>query len=157
MFLLSRIVHEFVHKQFFFVWAWLVYQISLKLMLKLGLFINKRTWTSFLSSQTRVVHERLGLFIALGLWLARSLCWFNFRFLIAGSTPMLIQLFKLWWLFSLLHCFTFLALDGLFYWFADSVSRLLINCLKIYWFNFFNRLKAWWVKWGKAFLSSLHR
>ena len=51
----------------FYTWARLVYQTSLKLSLKFGLFINKQTWTGFLSSQTRVVHERLGSFTALGL------------------------------------------------------------------------------------------
>ena len=49
----------------FFAWARLVYQTSLKLRLKLGIFINKQTWTSFLSSRTLVVHEWLGSFTAL--------------------------------------------------------------------------------------------
>ena len=49
----------------FFAWPRLVYQTSLKLRLKLGLFVNKRTWTSFLSSRAQVVHERLGSFTVL--------------------------------------------------------------------------------------------
>ena len=39
--------------------------MSLKIRLKLGLFINKQTWTSFLSSRAQVVHDRLGSFTAL--------------------------------------------------------------------------------------------
>ena len=49
----------------FFAWARLVYQTSLKLKLKLDLFINKQTWTSFLSSKVWVVHKWLGSFTAL--------------------------------------------------------------------------------------------
>ena len=51
----------------FFAWAQLVYQTSLKLRLKLGLFVNKRTWMSFLSYRARVVHEWLGSFTTLSL------------------------------------------------------------------------------------------
>ena len=39
--------------------------MSLKLRLNLDLFINKQTWTNFLLSQARVVHDRLGSFTAL--------------------------------------------------------------------------------------------
>ena len=49
----------------FFAYTWLVYQTSQKLRLKLGLFINKQTWTSFLSSQARIGHDRLGSFTTL--------------------------------------------------------------------------------------------
>ena len=55
-----------------FDWAWLVYQTSLKLRLKLGLFINKRTWMSFLSSWARVIYKQLSSFtmldVMLSLW-----------------------------------------------------------------------------------------
>ena len=45
MFLSSPIVQELVHKHFFFfVWAWLVYQTSLKLKLEFGLFIKKNEY-----------------------------------------------------------------------------------------------------------------
>ena len=53
-----------------FDWAWLVYQTSLKLRLKLGLFINKRTWMSFLSRWARVVHKQLSSFTALDVMLS---------------------------------------------------------------------------------------
>ena len=39
--------------------------MGLKLRLNLDLFINKQTWTNFLSSQVRVVHDWLGSFTAL--------------------------------------------------------------------------------------------
>ena len=48
----------------FFAWAWFVYLTSLKLRFKLGLFINKQTWMSFLSSQVRVVYNQLESFTA---------------------------------------------------------------------------------------------
>ena len=38
--------------------------MSLKLRLKLGLFINKQIWTSFLSSQAQVVRDQFGSFTA---------------------------------------------------------------------------------------------
>ena len=58
-------IELYCSRTIFFAWAWLVYQTSLKLRLKLGLFINKRTLTNFLSNQARVVHERLSSFTAL--------------------------------------------------------------------------------------------
>ena len=43
----------------FFAWTWFIFQTNLKLKLKFGLFINKQTCLSFLSSQDQVVYERL--------------------------------------------------------------------------------------------------
>ena len=72
----SLIANELVREQFFSlgstcllnepktkVQAWLIYKQTD--MDKLCLFINRQTWTSFLSSRTQVVHDRLGSFTTL--------------------------------------------------------------------------------------------